>query len=1344
MVIEGAIASLLVEVGTNAASKAYDWYDDRERSSRISENLNDLETEFNDRLGKRIQERANDDDIDSTSLLQVGWKWKNVADRVDVYELSFEDEREAVDEITERIVETVNADTDTFGGTELDESDEQELHDILSDEFAEATEQFRETVEGNQKLQDKLQNDLNVQILEELREMQESFARLNATPYDVYDFPEERDKILEKLDKTFIKEDEAPEFIERNDGTVPDDHKPAKHFVVGPSGSGKSRIVFERLKRLSDDSLAHIMVPDKGMLSPSDASGLARESFDGDLLLVWGDVHRVALDQENAFVKDVLTKLDDALTEQGHSLHTLLEARSDKLDSLTGNLPDDFNNEFSKSIWTEYEPIWTEELDEAVLYRMVGAMAEKYGVEMDEEARDALVEKTNDSKSAPEYIDAALSTVHDEDGELTVEDVEELSETVEEMWQENYDYLRDESPKEWNILLSMKALYDLNVLPYSRLVRCLYLEVFNGDRGVFKPAVKSLSDGRRWVNVVREGNSADEVLEDEVRYEIHDTQLDAVSYSAKDDADEVSELLLDETADAVPQEIQARVHFFVGKSLHEWEVAKKAAVHYERSIAIEPNTIAYNNYGILLHKKLDRPEDAEKKYKKAIKHDPEYAIAYNNYGLLLYEKLDRPEDAEKKYKKAIKHDPEHAIAYYNYGNLLARELDRPEDAEKKYKKAIKHDPEYAIAYTNYGSLLDEKLDRPEDAEKKYKKAIKHDPEYADAYNNYGNLLYEKLDRPEDAEKKYKKAIKHDPEYAIAYNNYGNLLYEKLDRPEDAEKKYKKAIKHDPEHANAYNNYGSLLHKKLDRPEDAEKKYKKAIKHDPEYAIAYNNYGNLLYEKLDRPEDAEKKYKKAIKHDPEHAEPYNNYGNLLDEKLDRPEDAEKKFKKAIKHDPEHANAYNNYGILLDEKLDRPEDAEKKFKKAIKHDPEYAIAYNNYGLLLHKKLDRPEDAEKKYKKAIKHDPEYADAYNNYGNLLYEKLDRPEDAEKKYKKAIKHDPENADAYNNYGSLLDEKLDRPEDAEKKYKKAIKHDPEHANAYYNYGNLLYEKLDRPEDAEKKYKKAIKHDPEYADAYNNYGNLLYEKLDRPEDAEKKFKKAIKHDPEYANAYNNYGSLLRKKLDRPEDAEKKFKKAINLFRQKGKTQHLLVSLRGLVSLSMELGQWETVTENCELALEVLEEAPQLDPDGSERLWFKSMRVLSKEDTIEIYRHGLENVEASQGNMAFRLFEHAWERRDEHVDGSQSYSAAVSAGVALAAHLDMGVKSSRTVDGIIAEIDADDLSGSQKAVYDEVHPDRETDVTPKGIFESAEQYESLGLDGAAFEARVFGKILGALKS
>jgi tetratricopeptide (TPR) repeat protein len=77
--------------------------------------------------------------------------------------------------------------------------------------------------------------------------------------------------------------------------------------------------------------------------------------------------------------------------------------------------------------------------------------------------------------------------------------------------------------------------------------------------------------------------------------------------------------------------------------------------------------------------------------------------AYSNLGLLL-DDLNRYEEAEAVYRKAIEIAPSNPTIYSNLGGLLV-ELNRHEEAEIMFRKAIELDSKFYTAYYNLALLL---------------------------------------------------------------------------------------------------------------------------------------------------------------------------------------------------------------------------------------------------------------------------------------------------------------------------------------------------------------------------------------------------------------------------------------------------------------------------------------------------------------------------------------------------------------------------------------------------------------------------------------------------------------
>jgi len=79
-------------------------------------------------------------------------------------------------------------------------------------------------------------------------------------------------------------------------------------------------------------------------------------------------------------------------------------------------------------------------------------------------------------------------------------------------------------------------------------------------------------------------------------------------------------------------------------------------------------------------------EQAERLWRKGTQVAPDDATAFYNLGLLLHEKLNRPDDAEAAYRQAIQRDPNEPFTYSSLGSLL-RLTHRLEEAIPLFEKS---------------------------------------------------------------------------------------------------------------------------------------------------------------------------------------------------------------------------------------------------------------------------------------------------------------------------------------------------------------------------------------------------------------------------------------------------------------------------------------------------------------------------------------------------------------------------------------------------------------------------------------------------------------------------------
>ena len=300
--------------------------------------------------------------------------------------------------------------------------------------------------------------------------------------------------------------------------------------------------------------------------------------------------------------------------------------------------------------------------------------------------------------------------------------------------------------------------------------------------------------------------------------------------------------------------------------------------------------------------------------------------------------------AEKHYLEIIGEggiNPEDGMTHYNYAHLLKNELDDPEKAANHYQQAIKFNPELDWAHNNYASLLESELDKPEEAANHYEQAIKLNPELAEAYYNYASLLENELNRPEEAREYYKRASKLNPENRTnsnKANNQSGMSESELPRKSEA---YQEGVNNNAERAKAYCERAKNLQDE-GRVQEAATHYRRAIELDPELARAHSNYAKLLSNE-GRPDEAADHYKRAIEIRPKYPEAYYGYAVQLHE-LGRHNEAANYYERAVDINPRLAGAHSSYGTVLFSELDRPVDAREHLETSVRLWTEQGILTN----------------------------------------------------------------------------------------------------------------------------------------------------------------------------------------------------------------------------------------------------------------------------------------------------------------------------------------------------------------------------------------------------------------
>jgi len=793
------------------------------RKGKYSERVDDLGTKFSDILREAIADI--DAETDTKELADVADDWERVVDqleRQDAFErdedglIVFESEDDAVRAIAEAIA--------AAQGYDLDDAPvlERELRRAVTAAYRRAISAFAAEI-ADSPLAEELATEASINAVSALRDVEERLTGLESlfTPAEFYElYPGDESGLAAAAND--IEVEQRVEYVSRPELSGSRDAE--RVLLLGPGGAGKSRTMAERLRSYAHE-VGHVVRPGPALQSASDLLPLQSESFDGDVLLVWDDIHDVSPETDNTVFRKAVTELETMLERDGHELHALATARTGHKGVLPGNY-----ERSDSPLWEPFDVQHLEPLETERLAALVDRATSEYDVTATDEVRAALVEKARSADPSPVYVTSIVGRASG--GELTAADVEGLPANALEFWENRYAEIREEGDERRYALWAVALLEDIGIPLYESLLEGVYEHVLDRAVTEFGPCVERL-EREQWLVSGEDGT----------RYVAHDVKVEAVDEPTED-----------------PRRLKTFSEFLLGDV--EW---------YLPADAKDVERVVHGKFGVFTQE-LDSGRTnqlAEKHYRHVLTVNPEDQVTHLNYARLL-EELERYEEAEKHYKRAIEIDPDQPSAHLNYGSLLG-DLERYEEAERHYERVIELDPDYGEVHLNYGALL-KKMERYEKAEQHLEQAIKLS--IPGAHLNYGNLLKE-LERYEEAKQHYNQFIDLDsPE---SHGFYANRLKE-LERFEEAEQHYERAIELDPDSSKAHRNYAQLL-EELKRYEEAKQHYERVINLAPDSPQGHYEYAILLT-RMERYEEAKQHYERVIDLAPESPEVHYNYADLL--------------------------------------------------------------------------------------------------------------------------------------------------------------------------------------------------------------------------------------------------------------------------------------------------------------------------------------------------------------------------------------------------------------------------------------------------------------------------------
>lgn len=790
------LLNLIASTIWSAGGKGRTWFEDHKRKNAISENLGDLPTEFNLAIKNRIEEVAKEHDNQELAMIALHWE-DEVAENLDSLDAYFGDEKTAIKEITNAIENAASA--------ELKRTDRDELKTIVAKASKQAIQDFEKEIE-KADLDDQLNRELSKAVhenseeaLRRLEKVEEKLRWNNRQRYTVFDPDRESksavDTVVGSNQIDFVP---RPELSQIGLGWT---------LILGPSGSGKTRLLEGVLQQFDKEKIEHILVPDKTLLTPESVA-FDPHIFEGDVLLIWDDLHEITTEGDEKLVPVFIRELEAVLDQQGYQLNIVATTRSGSVDTLPG----DVNSK--TGIWEEFNQVWLTTPPEETMKEIANRIANSREVHISEDALDRLVRHTKGvgASAEPSYLRAAIETA---DGKLEKEDIESLPETAKQLWTQQYRKLKRGEIQNgrdiWLVLFSFKLLDQTILPPIASVAEDIFREVLDGgeDRLAFQQAIESLYEWQ-WIDLPE---NAEEVVGSFV-YDIHAIQIEAVNESLDPGlASSLSDYLLNSLDERdIPwhwNRISVNGRFAVGLPFDDEFIPVKKN-HFEQTIELaEENSsnyshILHNQYGQLLLTQ-EGPKVAACHYAQALHHKWEYPLGHNNYASSLerrgYEKL-----AAKHYAIALQHDYNSPTIHSNYAGLLKSRGDQ-KLAAKHLANSIRIGPNNPLTQSSY-SQLQWNRGYKKQATKHAALALQLSYDNPHLHVKYANILksqgYRKL-----ATKHFALALQNTDISSILHQNHRDILSND-DSILPIQEKYSMTLQPDINHDKIYLEYAVTL------------------------------------------------------------------------------------------------------------------------------------------------------------------------------------------------------------------------------------------------------------------------------------------------------------------------------------------------------------------------------------------------------------------------------------------------------------------------------------------------------------------------------------------------------
>ncbi|MGA2280317.1 MAG: tetratricopeptide repeat protein [Verrucomicrobiota bacterium] len=184
-------------------------------------------------------------------------------------------------------------------------------------------------------------------------------------------------------------------------------------------------------------------------------------------------------------------------------------------------------------------------------------------------------------------------------------------------------------------------------------------------------------------------------------------------------------------------EAHAVANYLVGNSLLNQRRVDEAVEHFQKALALQPESAAFHaGLGSAFYQKR-RMNEAIVEYQKALEIKPDFAEAHNNLGYSLLQ-MGRVNEAITHFQRTLEIKPDFAETHKTLGDSLLR-IGRVDEAIVHYRKAMELRPGLVEVYNSLGNAFCRKRMTTE-AMAYYQKAIELQPQFIPAQINLAWML----------------------------------------------------------------------------------------------------------------------------------------------------------------------------------------------------------------------------------------------------------------------------------------------------------------------------------------------------------------------------------------------------------------------------------------------------------------------------------------------------------------------------------------------------------------------------------------------------------------------------